>query len=215
MATLLEMYAQAMRRADARVRASDLPAPIRKYLGDLYSRMSAGTDPIRGNAPGYQRTVEEATGMPRAGEGVRAYAERMQSPEARQTLLNMALTFGIPSGRANASNDIERVYRAAKDNDPYAKYGLRVIPKGYEVKTGDVLPHSYRWIDGEMTDELLPGVSTIGIDNSGVETALKRLQKGGYFGDQIALIKGESMGAGEDPYEVLISMPEVIKAWMR
>jgi hypothetical protein len=94
MTTLSEMYAQAMRRADSETRASDLPEPVKRYLEGLFGRMSAGTDPIRGNAPGYQRTVEEATGMPRVGEGVRAYAERMQSPEARQTLLNMALTFG-------------------------------------------------------------------------------------------------------------------------
>ena len=95
MTTLSEMYAQAMRRADAQVRASDLPEPVKRYLEGLFGRMSAGTDPIRGNAPGFQRTVEEATGMPRVGEGVRAYAERMQSPEARQTLLNMALEFGV------------------------------------------------------------------------------------------------------------------------
>jgi hypothetical protein len=91
MTTLSEMYAQAMRRADSETRASDLPEPVKRYLEGLFGRMSASRDPIRGNVPGYQRTVEEATGMPRTGETPRGYAARLQTPEGIAETLGFGL----------------------------------------------------------------------------------------------------------------------------
>lgn len=107
----------------------------------------------------------------------------------------------------------DRIAEAIKD-DPGADWGLRVIPHGHPVREGDELPPSYRWDDGNQTDEELEGTSVIGIRaNGGVDRAIKVLNQGGYLGPQVALVRGESQGAGEDPGEVLLSDSEVVLVW--
>ena len=67
---------------------------------------------------------------------------------------------------------LQKSYIDSLAKDPYAVYGVRVIPHGYEVKAGDSLAHSRVWIDGEMTGDVLPGVSTIGIEKGNITKAL-------------------------------------------
>ena len=110
---------------------------------------------------------------------------------------------------------VQKAYLDSLAQDPHAVYGMRVIPHGYEVKAGDALDHSNVWVDGEMTGDVLPGVSTIEIEKGDVAKALERLKKAGYSGKQIALIKGDSGGYGEDTYERLIKNPEVVDAFIR
>lgn len=106
--------------------------------------------------------------------------------------------------------------QAEIDDDPHADWGLRVIPHGHPVSVGDELPPSYRWEDGEQTEDELDGTSAIGIRaNGGVQRAIKVLNQGGYSGAQVALVRGESQGAGEDPGEILLSDAEVVKVWNR
>jgi len=111
---------------------------------------------------------------------------------------------------AKKDNILETDYIKSLNDDPHAVYGLRVIPHGYEVKTGDYLDNSKKWVDGEITDENLPGVSTIGIEKGDISKAINQLIKAGYSGKQIALVKGDSAGYGDDVYERLIKNAEVV-----
>lgn len=114
-----------------------------------------------------------------------------------------------------AKEVVEQI-RSAMDDDEFAAWGLRVIPSGHEVGPGDELPASYRWDDGDKTEEELDGTSTIGIRaNGGIEGAIRRLKNNNYLGDQVALVFGDSAGAGEDPGEVLIRDAKVALVWRR
>lgn len=111
--------------------------------------------------------------------------------------------------------DMADAIRDHMESDPYATFGLRVIPHGHEVGVGDELPPSKRWEDGEDTGEELDGTSTIGVTKKNVEQAIKTLERAGYSGSQIVLVAGESAGYGEDEGERLISDAKVIAAWRR
>jgi hypothetical protein len=119
-----------------------------------------------------------------------------------------------PAGHVWGGDTVVNQIKEAIEDDPHADWGLRVIPHDHPVNEGDELPPSYRWDDGEQTDEELDGTSTIGIRaNGSVERAIKVLNQGGYVGAQVALVRGDSRGAGEDPGEVLLSDAEVVLVW--
>lgn len=101
------------------------------------------------------------------------------------------------------------------DADPYGEWGLRVIPRGFEVEEGDQLPNSKRWVDGEDTGEELNGVSTIGVKRSSIDQALKVLRAGGYSGEQIALVVGDRSEAGDDAGEKVIKDGKVVAVWSK
>ena len=129
-----------------------------------------------------------------------------------------------PSARA-----AQQILKAIKqDNDDnFADYALRVIPGDFngEVKSGDILPVSKNWEDGTETDQELKGTSAVLIkrlDENSVLQALKNLgalgkngPNGYYYGDRVVLIKGGSIGAGEDVGESIIQNAEVVEVWKK
>lgn len=102
------------------------------------------------------------------------------------------------------------------EDDPHADWGLRVIPHDHEVDVDAELPPSNRWEGGEMTDEELDGTSAIGIRGAGdIGRAIKILNAAGYQGAQVALVRGESQGSGEDPGEVVLRDAVVVRVWQK
>jgi hypothetical protein len=105
----------------------------------------------------------------------------------------------------------------AKIRDPHI--GLRVLPpEQAEAAVGDALPHSYRWADGDMTDELLNGASTVGLGEGTLEDIAKALRLAGvfrngpngyYYGPKLAIVGGKGMEYGEDVGEAVLHQPTV------
>ena len=113
------------------------------------------------------------------------------------------------------------------DDDPYADYGLRVIPPEADVvvQPGDELPPSNQWDDGTDTGEALDGTSSARIDGDTEGAALEAIRligahgkpgpNGYYYGDQVVLIKGKKSGVGEDVGEILLNDAVVVATWRK
>lgn len=118
-----------------------------------------------------------------------------------------------------------QILEAIRQDGDSADYALRVIPGEFKgaIKIGDTLPASKQWEDGNETDAKLDGTSAVrikGLDEKSILEALKNLgalgkngPNGFYFGDRIALVKGESIGSGEDVGESIIKDAEVVGVW--
>lgn len=128
---------------------------------------------------------------------------------------------GLPTGgqwsgggrMAYNSNAAAEAMAKIIDEGEFDIYGLRVVHSGDEVEVGEELPNSFRWEEGERTNEELDGVSTIGIGSSEqIDHAVKIVKRGGYepVGEQVVLVGGESAGWGEDPGERVIRNARVL-----
>lgn len=99
---------------------------------------------------------------------------------------------------AEITNKIEEI----KENGCfYGVFGIRVQEESFELGTMDHC--SYVWIEGEQTDEELPGVCAIS------EKAINN-QTHEYFGNHVAVIAGDRYTYGVDPGEIIIEDPEVV-----
>ncbi len=96
------------------------------------------------------------------------------------------------------------------DWDTYEYYGLRVMD---DPVVGETLAPSYRWEDGDCTDEELNGTSAIQVSESTFDRALR--SSNGYWGTHVALIGGYQMEYGEDAGEVVIRDAVVVAVWER
>ena len=89
----------------------------------------------------------------------------------------------------------------------YDFYGIRVIHgQAAPAKVGDTLDTSYRWEDGEPTDDELYGTCALAVDcYSNISRSLAALIKGyGSLGDQVVLVGGHQCEWGEDAGEIII-----------
>jgi hypothetical protein len=88
---------------------------------------------------------------------------------------------------------------------------LRATDAGFNV--GDVLPNSFVWVDGECTDEELNGASGIRVKSEAdLAKKLERVRSMYAFSDRAVYIIGGDMGEyGQDPGEVIIHKPVVLK----
>lgn len=128
-----------------------------------------------------------------------------------------------------AARQIADAIAREKETDEFADFALRALPEGDTSQVGDTLAPSLRWVDGEQTDEELPGTSAIRVasphDEAAAVRALRQVgatglpphetPNGVYRGSVIALVKGESVGAGEDVGEVVIRDAEIVSLWRR
>lgn len=128
--------------------------------------------------------------------------------------------------QGNAAAAAKQIAEAiAKDDDAGAAYGIRVIPGDYsdELSPGDSLPPSNRWVDGEDTGEPIAGTSAIRINGSDGDAVLRALKLAGadgnsgpngfYWGNRVALVKGDSIGSGEDVGEILLKDATIVDLW--
>ena len=102
------------------------------------------------------------------------------------------------------NTDLVDIARAALERHDNMILALRIINDehpDYNIKSGEYCRQSYRWEDGECTDEVLDGTSAIDarmlLGYRGAPTS--------YYGDQILVITGTDQVRGEDDCEVVIN----------
>lgn len=173
------------------------PAVMRTLnrLSDANNMSFENFESLRTNLATIQRTATDGN-------------ERRAAGVIRNAMENMPLKL------FDAKADIGRkITKSLTNADEYSDYGIRIIPNDQVVKKGDSINNSYEWSDGNITNSELPGVSTIGLkglSNADIEKALSIILPnhakgwGGYYGKQIAIIKGTLKGAGEDIGEHII-----------
>ena len=95
---------------------------------------------------------------------------------------------------------------AAKAEYGWDSIGIR-IQEDIPFTVGPINHVSRVWIDGEETEEELPGICTISA------TCIYILCKAatGYIGDHVAIIAGDVVQYGEDLGEVIMSDAEVVE----
>ena len=153
------------------------------------------------------------------------------SPDIRFSMADQDIIQGTPRtenesmGKPNHVRAARQIVNAIEQDGNSADYALRVIPAEFKgaIQVGDVLPVSRQWVNGDETKTNLEGTSAARIlnaDEKSVVDALRNLGANGkdgangyYFGSRVVLIKGDSMGSGEDVGEVVIKGAEVVGMW--
>ena len=87
------------------------------------------------------------------------------------------------------------------ENSDYEYIGVRVQDK--EFKDGEILDNSFVWVDGEMTDEELPGTCAVKLEDAQLANS--------YFGEHVALIGSNTMEYGQDLGEIILRDAEVME----
>ena len=102
------------------------------------------------------------------------------------------------------NTDLVDIARAALERHDNMILALRIIHDehaDYDIQPGEYCRPSYRWEDGECTDEVLSGTSAIDarmlLGYNGAPTS--------YYGDRILVITGTDQVRGEDDCEVVIN----------
>jgi hypothetical protein len=102
------------------------------------------------------------------------------------------------------------IARAAVERHDNTILALRIIHDehpDYNIKSGEYCHRSYRWEDGECTDEVLSGTSAIDarmlLGYNGAPTR--------YYGDRVLVITGSDQVRGEDDCEVVITDAVVLE----
>ena len=145
------------------------------------------------------------------GEGAQAYGHGLYLSESPGVAKGY-----IPS---LSNEDAAKIILDEITKNGRGTYGLRVPPD--PVNVGDVLSPSMRWVDGDMTDKSLRGVSVAAIKNNDVLSALqnlgisKRGPNGHYFGDEVALVKGSSAKVGQDFGEWTLKDAKVVGKYLK
>lgn len=151
-----------------------------------------------------------------------AAAEEATTEKSRKYHETMAKFHGgragvkLDSVALDGIDDVASAIESAIKKDGAAgEYGVRAIPRGEVVRVGQRLKPSFRWEDGEQTEEELNGTSSIGVKAGGAQAAIKALKRGGYAGDTIALIVGDRAESGDDPGERVIRDAHVLAVFKR
>ena len=103
---------------------------------------------------------------------------------------------------------IEKVKAAIEADEKRETFAIRTQDVPFEA--GRIDHKSLVWIDGEMTDEELDGISATVIDTNDIERSLNRHSREGYDGGHIAILAGSYSVPGEDAGEVVMENPDVI-----
>lgn len=121
-------------------------------------------------------------------------------------------------GRAGGKTRALDHIRSVISQDPSAKWGIRVVEDAGDLKPGDKIPASRVWDNGDPTDQLLNGSSTIGINGTSEKAINDALKQAGigqpgawnyYYGKDVLLVKGSDWHSGEDAGERIIEDPVV------
>lgn len=100
--------------------------------------------------------------------------------------------------------DLNTIIQIIEDGE-FEHYGLRAH-RGSAV-VGETLGKSFVWVDGECTDEELPGISTLRVTDSSEVAQLIGFLKDTYCWDNesIVLVGGYTGEHGEDDGEFIIA----------
>ena len=96
------------------------------------------------------------------------------------------------------------------EKEPINKGYLRIDAKEY--KPGDILPPSRKWIDGDLTDKVYKGTSTLDPRHKGFSYGHGKLaaEYTRYDGN-LYLVKGKVIRRGRDTGEVFLADPVIVK----
>lgn len=129
----------------------------------------------------------------------------VNKPESKISVLSGNFT----SKGMTTNADLVEVQRILKDKEWGCKaVGIRIVDKGYDgynSKIGEVLPKSHKWKDGEWTDKMINGTSSIAID-----AKIKPVTYSGYMGRRILVIGSDKFRKGEDVGEIVIQNAKVL-----
>jgi hypothetical protein len=124
-------------------------------------------------------------------------------------------------GSREVSDDQVKSVRAALDEPKsrqFESYGLRADDAAYDADASTWLPPSRQWVDGEPTDELLSGTSSVGLPDSASDEEIRAaiLSLKPYLGDNLYLLGSKSAKeAGEDEGEALLKKAVALAKWER
>lgn len=103
---------------------------------------------------------------------------------------------------------IEKAKAAIEADEKHETFAIRTQDVPFSL--GKIDHKSLVWIDGDMTDEELDGISATAIDPDDIVKSLSRHSREGYEGEHIAILAGKESKAGEDPFEIIMEAPDVI-----
>ncbi len=129
----------------------------------------------------------------------------------------------------NVMTIAEQIYQAIRDTD-HRHYGLRAcsrltdaykpewliahnLPVEHtDLAIGDVAPCSWRWDDGDITDDQLEGTSAMYVDSRATAEKIARLlsKMQMYWGKQLVLLAADHADGGEDNGEIVMYDATVI-----
>lgn len=117
-----------------------------------------------------------------------------------------------------SADDIEPItterLAAAVDEYDYEYFGFRIVDD--LPADGEILDPSRVWVDGEPTDQFLPGTSAIQIDPNDVGKAIRRASSPRHFYiGRYALLLGSDRQphSGADNSEIVMMKPLVLERW--
>lgn len=136
-------------------------------------------------------------------------------------------TAQAPQAEVPMSKDIphEDLISDIESSQGHNYYGIRAVtgPRGAGnknpgpgslLRVGDEVPHSYQGAD--PTAEQLPGTSALDLgllDKDEISKALHEIQTYAGNGDQVVVLGSNSRSFGEDPGEILMESPTVLKTF--
>lgn len=101
---------------------------------------------------------------------------------------------------------IKKNYTKYLQRYPYV--GIRVVAPGYDdymSQIGETAVNSYRWEDGNQTDEQLDGASAINIDSR------DNIDSGAYYGRRILVLGSDHIEYGEDVNEIVMRDAKILE----
>ena len=128
-----------------------------------------------------------------------------------------------PEWNAHGSDTLKTISDIVSKEE-HQSYGLRwVHPNQKNVKAGTALPRSWRWDDGNQTNDRLEGTSAVFLHNSDnpylpsgedIQSAISRLGTyHGANGKHIVLVGGDWHQGGNDEGEAVIHNAKILHAW--
>ena len=103
--------------------------------------------------------------------------------------------------KAEAIKNIMNRINEIKENAEFEYIGVRVQENRF--KEGEILDNSFVWVNGEMTDEELPGTCAVKLEDAQLANS--------YFGEHVAIIGSNTMEYGQDLGEIILKDAEVME----
>ena len=140
---------------------------------------------------------------------------------------------GNPDGGQWASSPsgvvASQMLKKINESGDSVEFGIRVIANDHDVygsvTSGTILKESFKWKDGDTTNKKLPGTSVVEIKNKTIDGIKDAMHKAGvlgkngpngyYFGDKVALVRGNKVKVGQDVGEVIFKNASVVGVWKK
>lgn len=109
-----------------------------------------------------------------------------------------------------ASSDFLAALEEACEEYGWSSVGVRIQEEDHPFRVGPIDHVSHVWVDGDETDEDLPGVCCLYAAADYIPTLVRNAPAYFWPGRHVAIITGDVVEFGEDPGEVIMSNAEVV-----